>query len=127
MWCPRTRHVLDYQVNFQDRASGTPPVARLTMASNLPHDATKAIEQSNRTLSQPAHCLTSQEAAAQLGTNEENGLTAQVAEERLKTYGNNTIGDDEGVQPIKILIHELANAMTLVLLHILSHVLFTYD
>ncbi|KAF5253627.1 hypothetical protein FOXYS1_14507, partial [Fusarium oxysporum] len=42
------------------------------------------------------------------------GLWTAEAERRLKECGRNEIGEQQGVQPIKILIGQIANALTLV-------------
>ncbi|EMD00620.1 hypothetical protein BAUCODRAFT_81255 [Baudoinia panamericana UAMH 10762] len=46
----------------------------------------------------------------------EDGLTTQEASRRLEEYGRNELGDAGGVNPGKILIRQIANAMTLVLI-----------
>jgi hypothetical protein len=74
--------------------------------------------QSNRPLSAPAHALTYAQVAEELGADALSGLSADEAKARLDTYGRNELGDAEGVQPFKIIVAQIANAMTLV---ILSH------
>lgn len=51
-----------------------------------------------------------------LRTDKSKGLTTQEARERLKHYGNNELSSGDSVSPVKILINQIANAMTLVLL-----------
>ncbi|CAG7560043.1 unnamed protein product [Fusarium equiseti] len=72
--------------------------------------------QSNTPMSAPAHALTYEQVAKELNANLEDGLTDQEAKSRLETAGRNEFGEQEGVQPIKILIGQIANALTLVLI-----------
>lgn len=70
--------------------------------------------QSNKPLSRPAHALTYQKLAEELSADPLNGLSVDDAKRRLEEFGNNDLGEAEGVQPIKIIIAQIANAMTLV-------------
>ncbi|GKT52209.1 sodium- and chloride-dependent GABA transporter 1 [Colletotrichum spaethianum] len=72
--------------------------------------------QSNKPLSQPAHALTFQQLAEELRANTDHGLSAADAKTRLEEYGHNDLGEAEGVQPFKIIIAQVANAMTMVLI-----------
>ncbi|RYP06729.1 hypothetical protein DL764_002981 [Monosporascus ibericus] len=72
--------------------------------------------QSNRPLSRPAHALTTDQVIGELEADALDGLTSSVAEQRLQEYGKNDIGDSEGVSPLKIIVAQIANAMTLVLI-----------
>ncbi|KAK2026311.1 potassium/sodium efflux P-type ATPase [Colletotrichum zoysiae] len=72
--------------------------------------------QSNKPLSQPAHALTYQQLAEELRANTQHGLSAVDAKARLDEYGRNELGEAEGVQPFKIIIAQVANAMTMVLI-----------
>ena len=72
--------------------------------------------QGNKPLSHPAHALTHQVVTVETEANSENGLTDVEASNRLELYGRNELADGDGVQPIKILIRQVANAMMLVLL-----------
>ncbi|KAJ4395026.1 P-type ATPase [Neurospora sp. IMI 360204] len=72
--------------------------------------------QSNKPLSRPAHALTHQQLAQEIGADPLSGLTPDEAKRRLEEYGKNELGEAEGVQPIKIIIAQIANAMTLVLI-----------
>ncbi|KAK4233809.1 hypothetical protein C8A03DRAFT_38457 [Achaetomium macrosporum] len=72
--------------------------------------------QSNRPLSRPAHALTYEQLAAELDVDVLCGLTADEAKVRLQQYGRNDLGEEEGVQPLKIVVAQIANAMTLVLI-----------
>jgi magnesium-transporting ATPase (P-type) len=66
------------------------------------------------TLSGPAHALSYGAVSEELGADTANGLSAAEAKSRLERYGRNELDDGPGVQPFKILIHQVANAMMLV-------------
>lgn len=68
----------------------------------------------NKPLSKPAHALTFETVIEELQADDNAGLTQAEASARLQTYGKNELGEGAGVQPIKILIRQVANAMTLV-------------
>lgn len=70
--------------------------------------------QANKPLSLPAHSLTHQEVVKEIGANSDDGLTASDAQARLTEYGPNELGNAKSVSPAKILIKQVANAMTLV-------------
>ena len=72
--------------------------------------------QSNWPLSKPAHALDRDSLVEQLEADIDNGLTAATAQQRLERYGRNELDDGPGVQPIKILVRQVANAMMLVLI-----------
>ncbi|KAB8289655.1 hypothetical protein EYC80_010568 [Monilinia laxa] len=72
--------------------------------------------QSNKPLTKPAHALGYEIVAQELEANLEDGLTDAEAKTRLELYGKNELDDGPGVQPVKILIHQVANAMILVLI-----------
>lgn len=65
-------------------------------------------------LSRPAHALSYEAVSEEIGADTENGLSAAEATCRLEKYGRNELDDGPGVQPVKILIHQVANAMMLV-------------
>ena len=65
-------------------------------------------------LSLPAHALSYEAVSEQIGADTENGLSAGEATCRLEKCGRNELDDGPGVQPVKILIHQVANAMMLV-------------
>jgi P-type Na+/K+ transporter len=71
---------------------------------------------SNAPLSAPAHAFTAAALAQGLKANTDDGLTAEEAAERLATYGLNEIGDEQGLQSWKMVIRQVANAMTMVLI-----------
>ncbi|KAI1343424.1 potassium/sodium efflux P-type ATPase [Xylariaceae sp. FL0016] len=72
--------------------------------------------QANKPLSRLPHALTYEQVIAELETDSLNGLSGTVAKQRLEEFGTNELGESEGVQPWKILIAQIANAMTLVLI-----------
>ncbi|EUC38818.1 hypothetical protein COCCADRAFT_538 [Bipolaris zeicola 26-R-13] len=72
--------------------------------------------QANKPMSKPAHSLTIQEVVNELKTEEWSGLDDNEAKRRVDEYGTNELGEAESVSPIKILVAQVANAMTLVLI-----------
>ncbi|KZL81776.1 potassium sodium efflux p-type atpase [Colletotrichum incanum] len=72
--------------------------------------------QSNRPMTQPAHCLTLAEVVDELKADQTNGLSSDEAGRRLAEYGKNDLGEAQKVSPLRILIAQVANAMTLVLI-----------
>ncbi|TEY84006.1 hypothetical protein BOTCAL_0023g00270 [Botryotinia calthae] len=72
--------------------------------------------QSNKPLSKPAHALEYVQVAHELEANLEDGLTEVEAARRLGLYGNNELDEGPGVQPVQILIHQICNAMILILI-----------
>jgi Na+-exporting ATPase len=70
--------------------------------------------QANKPLSQPPHALCSIDFVAEIQAVPGDGLTDIEAQSRLGTYGTNELDDGPGVQPVKILIRQIANAMILV-------------
>ncbi|CBX94167.1 similar to sodium P-type ATPase [Plenodomus lingam JN3] len=72
--------------------------------------------QSNTPLSLPPHSLTLEQTVAELKTATWDGLDDAEARRRLEEYGPNELGEMQGVSPIKILVAQVANAMTLVLI-----------
>lgn len=72
--------------------------------------------QSNKPLSQPAHSLKWAQVAEELQADTDDGLTTDEAKRRLEEHGENVLGDAGGVNPAKILLRQVANAMTLVLI-----------
>lgn len=65
-------------------------------------------------LSKPAHSLKRDAIVEELKANSEDGLAVAEAKSRLETYGRNELDDGPGVQPFKILLRQVANAMMLV-------------
>jgi len=70
--------------------------------------------QANKPLSLPPHALSYDAVSSEIGANTHDGLTAAEARSRLEEYGRNELDDSPGVQPAKILIRQVANAMMLV-------------
>ena len=62
-----------------------------------------------------AHSMSVKDVCAQLNTNVDDGLHAGEAESRVEKYGKNELDDGPGVQPLKILAHQVANGMILVM------------
>ncbi|KAI5459560.1 sodium transport ATPase [Mariannaea sp. PMI_226] len=72
--------------------------------------------QANKSLSRPAHALVFEQVIQELETSNIDGLSADEAARRLQEFGKNDIGDSEGVSPLQIVVAQIANAMTLVLI-----------
>jgi len=66
------------------------------------------------TLEQPAYLLKPDEVARQLGTNFEEGLSKQEAKRRHGLVGDNALEGGEGVSIWRVLVRQVANALTLV-------------
>lgn len=71
--------------------------------------------QANKPLSRPAHTLGYLTVIEEIKADADDGLTTSEARARLEEYGRNEFGDTGGVQPAKILLRQVANAMTLVM------------
>ncbi|EFE30830.1 uncharacterized protein ARB_02320 [Trichophyton benhamiae CBS 112371] len=71
--------------------------------------------QAQCTLSQPAHSLPYEVVIKEIGSDAENGLNSSEAQRRSEQYGRNDLGNTESVQPAKMLLRQIANAMTLIL------------
>ncbi|KAJ4410426.1 P-type ATPase [Didymella pomorum] len=72
--------------------------------------------QANKPLSLPPHSLTLAQVVDELSTDTWSGLDDAEAKRRLDEYGANDLGETAGISPIKILIAQVANAMTMVLI-----------
>ena len=70
--------------------------------------------QGNLQLSRPAHALSVNQVLDELGKSLTQGLTESEASRRLIEYGRNQLDDGSDVQPAKVLIRQIANAMILV-------------
>lgn len=70
--------------------------------------------QANSPLSGLPHTLSVDQLAAETGANLVDGLTEAEAKLRLENYGPNELDDGPGVDPTKILLRQIANAMALV-------------
>ncbi|KAI0104857.1 hypothetical protein GGR51DRAFT_549367 [Nemania sp. FL0031] len=71
--------------------------------------------QANTPMSRPAHALTYAQVIQELSSDAINGLSSSVAEQRLEELGRNVLGESEGVSPFKIVVAQIANAMTLLM------------
>ncbi|KFA59984.1 hypothetical protein S40285_08482 [Stachybotrys chlorohalonatus IBT 40285] len=72
--------------------------------------------QSNKPMTRPAHALSHEDVTKELNTDSLDGLSNDEAAKRLQDYGKNELGETESVQPMKIILAQIANAMTLVLI-----------
>ena len=70
--------------------------------------------QSNKPLSRPPHSVTSAQVLEELKSNATSGLSPEEVPQRLAEYGPNELEQNKGVQPIKIFLEQIFNAMTLV-------------
>ncbi|CAI7196296.1 CGH_1_collapsed_G0009000.mRNA.1.CDS.1 [Saccharomyces cerevisiae] len=64
------------------------------------------------------HTLTAEEAAEFIGTSLTEGLTQDEFVHRLKTVGENTLGDDTKIDYKAMVLHQVCNAMIMVLANI---------
>ncbi|CAI4057957.1 uncharacterized protein SKDI_04G2710 [Saccharomyces kudriavzevii IFO 1802] len=62
------------------------------------------------------HTLTAEEAAEFIGTSLTEGLTQDECVQRIKTVGENTLGDDTKIDYKAMILHQVCNAMIMVLL-----------
>ncbi|KAF2269360.1 calcium ATPase [Lojkania enalia] len=69
-----------------------------------------------RPLPKAPHTLTAQEVAQKLGVDLNNGLNAYEAESRLRLYGPNKVKGAEGLSLWEILLRQVSNSLTIVLL-----------
>ncbi|KAJ6446894.1 calcium-transporting ATPase 3 [Purpureocillium lavendulum] len=72
--------------------------------------------QSNKPISRPAHSLTSDDVVRELQVDPARGLSPDDASRRLAEVGRNELKKQKGVQPLAILLEQIFNAMTLVLI-----------
>ncbi|KAL5604730.1 hypothetical protein BROUX41_001919 [Berkeleyomyces rouxiae] len=72
--------------------------------------------QANDPLSLPPHALPFSEVIAELSTDASAGLSAEELGIRQARHGANDLEEEKGVQPLEVLIAQVANAMTMVLL-----------
>ncbi|KAF3481383.1 calcium-transporting ATPase 3 [Arthroderma uncinatum] len=76
----------------------------------------QASRQSQWPLSRPAHGLQYETVIEEIRSDPKNGLTASEAQYRLEQYGRNDLGNIDSGHPAKILLRQIANAMTLILM-----------
>ncbi|KAF4556912.1 E1-E2 ATPase-like protein 11 [Elsinoe fawcettii] len=67
------------------------------------------------TLSRPAHALETKATLEELSVEFQSGLSLSEAQRRLTKHGANELDQQKGVQPLKILLGQVVNAMTLIL------------
>jgi len=85
------------------------------MSSKEKDDAQEHVSgQANKPMTAPAHALAVDQVVDELKANVEVGLSDDEAKRRLEEYGRNEFGEQKGVQPVKIFIGQIANALTLV-------------
>ncbi|KAJ0279317.1 hypothetical protein COL940_006845 [Colletotrichum noveboracense] len=72
--------------------------------------------QANKPLSRPPHALDVGQVVTELDVDASQGLTSDEASRRLEELGRNELRQNKGVQPVKIFLEQIFNAMTLVLL-----------
>ncbi|KAK7209144.1 hypothetical protein V2G26_016322 [Clonostachys chloroleuca] len=70
--------------------------------------------QSNKPMTAPAHALSYEQVAQELGANTQDGLSHDDATKRLEDYGRNEFGEGNKVSPVRIFVGQIANALTLV-------------
>lgn len=70
--------------------------------------------QSNTPLSRPPHALRSEAVLNELKSDASAGLSLEEATRRLQEHGFNELERKKGVQPLKIFLEQILNAMTLV-------------
>jgi magnesium-transporting ATPase (P-type) len=70
--------------------------------------------QSNDPISGPAHTLSFDDVVKELNSSAIDGLTPEEAKKRLDQYGKNELDNGPGVNPVRILVRQIANAMMLV-------------
>jgi P-type Na+/K+ transporter len=71
-------------------------------------------EQTSISLNEPAYCLQVEEVARLLETDLERGLSKQEAKRRHEISGDNVLAGVGGVSIWKVLVRQVANALTLV-------------
>lgn len=76
----------------------------------------KQVDDSGGTqLQRPAHTLSYSQVAEELGANRKQGLSDADAKKKVEKHGRNELEGGGGVQPAKILVRQVANAMILVM------------
>lgn len=82
------------------------------MVTNTAAEAVVLSGSGNKPLSKPTHALTFEAVIDEIQANDSDGLSSTEAKERLQVYGSNDLGEGAGAQPAKILLRQIANAMT---------------
>lgn len=70
--------------------------------------------QSNKPLSRPPHALEVRKVVEELQVDITQGLDDEGAARRMAELGRNELQQQKGVQPLKIFLEQIFNAMTLV-------------
>ncbi|KAF1984984.1 calcium-transporting ATPase [Aulographum hederae CBS 113979] len=65
-------------------------------------------------LKEPAHTLAFEQVLHELSVDHQTGLSEDHAKSRKAIYGSNQLDEAPGVQPIRILVNQIANALTLI-------------
>lgn len=65
-------------------------------------------------LSQPAHCVDAGDVLSQLQSDSQNGLSDSEVSKRQQIYGHNALEGSGGAGPIRILMNQVLNALTMV-------------
>jgi hypothetical protein len=65
-------------------------------------------------LDAPAHTLPFEDVLQKLSVSHDGGLSDDEAKKRRDLYGPNQLDEGPGVRPFRILVHQVANALTLV-------------
>lgn len=73
--------------------------------------------QANKPLTRPAHALDYGQVIQETSANVIDGLDDAEVKSRLEEHGRNELGEGGRVQLLRILIGQIANAMTLVMLN----------
>lgn len=81
------------------------------------HSAEKAGPQGDvavQVTSQPAHCIAANDVLDQLQSDAQSGLSDSEVAKRQGTYGANALEGSGGAGPIRILMNQVLNALTMV-------------
>ena len=90
------------------------PSLRVEMAESNNQEALVS-GQGNLPLSRPAHALLGNNVVDEIQANRKRGLMDDEAKQRLEQCGRNELDSGGGVQPVRILVRQVANAMILVM------------
>ncbi|KAI8233228.1 Calcium-transporting ATPase 3 [Colletotrichum sp. SAR 10_86] len=98
--------------------TGTKEKGHDSFRANSPDDSESehVSGQANKPLSRPPHALDVDQVVTELEVDAAQGLTTDEASRRLEELGRNELRQNKGVQPVKIFLEQIFNAMTLVLL-----------
>ncbi|KAG7088990.1 hypothetical protein E1B28_012936 [Marasmius oreades] len=92
--------------------------SRKTFGRSYTRSSTNPVPQNIQqatTLSERAYVLESKQVIQKLQTNVEDGISEEDAEKRLQDYGENLLTNESSVSALSVLIRQMANALTLVL------------